>query len=358
MNYKSNRNAQFLNKSQQDNSFLAQALPAGILPEEGARALEFVLKQPAQRRPIVSSIKVEALQTFNIPFSENAHQVFDAITTNLRSPSHFLRLHTLQILGSYPTKPFVTDHADLDLDGDLDEEPSSMPGNDPVRSGPTGPCDIMETLLQLETTQITLSNERQLLSLVSRVEVLGRTGKLPVAYAEAAVNHMMGMFHVRFSPLWDGSARALGALANGHEDSVWPTLESQLATVMERPPDRGVTEKTDGEEEQTKWDHHQLCIRWENLSGMDSSLFHCDDSSDFEGKVSRFQATDGETVMESVWRVLEGEPQLLAKHSRVLVPVFLRFLHCQYYFFHSSDPDARELSLSKHVDAPLRYVFL
>ena len=297
---------------------------------------------------------VEALQAFKIPFSDNSNQVFDGLVGNLRSSSHFLRMRTLQILASYPTKPFVTDHADLDLDGDLDEEPSATPGGDQVRSGPTGPCDILETLLHLESVPIALANERQLLSLVSRVEVLGRTGKLPVAYAEAAANHMIGMFHVKFSPLWAASARALGALAIGHEDSVWPTLEAQLAAVIERPPDQGLNEEVHSDTEQSSLDQHQLCINWETSVGMDSTLFRNNVSPEVEGKVSRYHATDGETVMESVWRVLEDNPQLLAKHSRVLVPVFIRFLHCQYYFFHSSDPDARELSLHEHVVGPLR----
>ena len=297
---------------------------------------------------------IEALQAYKIPFSDNANQVFDGLAGNLRSSSHFLRMRTLQILASYPTKPFVTDHADLDLDGDLDEEPSATPGRDQVRSGPTGPCDILETLLQLESVPITLANERQLLSLVSRVEVLGRTGKLPVAYAEAAANHMIGMLHVKFSPLWAASARALGALAIGHEDSVWPTLEAQLAAVIERPPDQGLNEEVHSDTEQSSLDQHQLCINWETSVGMDSTLFRNNVSPEVEGKVSRYHATDGETVMESVWRVLEDNPQLLAKHSRVLVPVFIRFLHCQYYFFHSSDPDARELSLHEHVVGPLR----
>jgi U3 small nucleolar RNA-associated protein 20 len=251
------------------------------------------------------------------------------------------------------------DHADLDLEGDLDEEPTSYQ-NETRGTGPSGfsgSCDIMETLLLLESAPVKLTNERFLNSLVSKIEVLGRTGRLPVVYAEAAANHMLGVFHVKLSPLWEGAARALGALATGHEDAVWPPLEAQLAAVMEKPPDRGFTQAMSRNEAISQSDHHQMCLNWEASKGADWAIFQCDPTMELEvdGQLSRHSVTDDETVRESVWRVLECKPQLLATHSRVLVPVFLRFLRSQYFFFHSNDPDSRELRLEDHVDITSRY---
>jgi hypothetical protein len=298
----------------------------------------------------------EVLQLFDKTVNDKANEMFDALMPNLRSPSHCLRLHTLEILVSYPQRPFVIDHADLDLEGDLDEEPSSQSSGaqeSRMARGPSGLCDILETLLKIETVPVKFANERQLISLISRVEVLGRTGKLPVVYAEAAANCMLGIFHVKFSPMWVAAGRALEALATGHEDCVWPSLEAQLVAVMNRIPERSESEviaEVVGKRI-TCVEHHLACLGWENSGGVDASILRRDlFAVTEEGRVSRHQATDGETVMESVWSVAERAPELLARHSRVIVPVFLSFLHKQYYFFHSNDPDSRELRLDNHVD--------
>jgi hypothetical protein len=47
--------------------------------------------------------------------------------------------------------------------------------------------------------------------------------------------------------------------------------------------------------------------------------------------------------------VIEGAPDLLMRHSKVMVPIFLRFMISQYYVAHPNDPDARELRLHEHV---------
>jgi hypothetical protein len=303
-------------------------------------------------RGVASFIKV--MSKLNHHFNDKIDEVFDALVPNLRSPSHSLRLHTLEILASYPEKAFVTDHADLDFDGDLDEEPSYHPSENgsQKKKGPVGLCDIIKTMLNLETVPVRLTNERMLLSLVSRVDVLGRTGKLPVIYAEAAANHMLGLFYVKFTPMWPVIARSLVSLATAHEDIVWPTLEAKLVAVMQRPSKLRDVEGDVSEDEDIVScdDHHAACIKWQESIGKDISVFRGSNLCIEDGEVPRHLTTDEESVMESVWSVAEQGQQLLAKHSRVIVPVFLSFLHNQYYAFHSGDPDARELNLHEHVD--------
>ena len=70
-----------------------------------------------------------------------------------------------------------------------------------------------------------------------------------------------------------------------------------------------------------------------------------------EGRVCRHQTTDKIIVFESVWKVLEGVPQLTTKKSRTVVPIFLQFLHNQYYFFHDEDTDAREFNLQNQIES-------
>jgi hypothetical protein len=300
---------------------------------------------------------VDALQKMDLLLNENADVIFEALIVNLRSSYHFRRLHTLRILAHYPQRPYVTDHADLDLAGDLDEEPtgSAEQGRGPTADarGPSGTCDIIKTLLAIESSPVRMSKERYLLSLVSRVEVMGRTGKLPVIYAEVAASHMIGLFHVKFGPMWPVAVRSLIALAKGHEDSVWPAVQEKVAELMQSTNDESESELAADSGSGIAFDpqgYLRLCVAWETSSGKDTSLFHgAVTAAKEQGRISRHQSTDDATVLQSVWSVIEGAPDLLMRHSKVMVPIFLRFMISQYYVAHPNDPDARELRLHEHV---------
>jgi hypothetical protein len=298
----------------------------------------------------------QSLQKVELGFSsDNANELFDKMIPNLQDSNHFRRLHSLEILCSFPKRPFVMDHADLDLSEDLDEEQdASAPRNMPISKGISGVCTIMDTLLAIEMAPIYFSRERYVSSLISKVEVLGRTGKLPTVYAEAAAGHMLGLLYIKFAPIWPAAAKALAALSKGHENCVWPPAQELLSRLMSSFPNRGAEAAVEvALLPETVCDpvaHHHLCVDWESSDGQNASLFWKDiESAREEGRPSRHRFTDEWTVLESLWKVFEEAPQLLMKHSRTMVPVVLRFLHNQYYFVNPEDPDARELCLSDHV---------
>ena len=293
------------------------------------------------------------LLKLNLCLDNKLDKVFDALVPNLRSKSHSLRLHTLEVLNSYPQKTFVIDHSDLDLDGDLDEEASyKANGNSVNKKGPRGLCDVLKTMYELERTPVKLSNERRFLALISKIEVLARSGRLPVIYAEAAVNHMLGSFYIKFAPIWPAATRCLISLVNGHEGTVWPAIETKLLSVMERSPRR--QERVYDDSLTTKilsFDGYLgSCLRWQDTCGFDVSVFGQSMSSIEHDEIPSFHMTDEETVMECVWGVAEQCQQNVAKNSRLIVPAFLNFLHNQYYAYHLSDPDARELELEKYLE--------
>lgn len=290
------------------------------------------------------------LRKVNLRFNDKVDETFDTLVPNLCSPSHSLRLNTLQILAAFPLKSFVSDHADLDLKGDLDEEPSSRPQKEDTGNSANlvGQCDVINTLLQIESMKVQLTQERPLLGLISRVEVLGRSGKLPVHYAEAAAHHMLGLYYVKFAPLWPVVSNALVALAKGQENIVWPALETKLVSVMQAPsrPAEDIDTESNDMPSLGFHEHHQACILWEKSYGRSISIFG-EPPAVQDGEVYRHLTTDDGTVMESVWQVAEKCQHLVAKHSRVIVPSFLGFLTDQYFFFHSDDPSARELDLNE-----------
>ncbi|CAJ1908376.1 unnamed protein product [Cylindrotheca closterium] len=296
------------------------------------------------------AVYARALSKTDKCLKNDLDKTFDALVPNLRSQSHSLRLHTLEILNTFPEKHFVTDHSDLDLTGDLDEDPGFQHAAASAKSGPSGPCDILKTMCRLEKIPIILANERAISALISRIEVLGRSGKLPVVYAEAVSNYMIGSFYVKFAPVWPEATRCLTSLLKGHEKNCWPALEAKLRTSMERSPQRDDNDQDDHISRSLfSFDGHLYnCEEWQSSNGTNVSIFGNSDSIEDLG-TARHQITDEDTATENIWGVAAESQHLVGKNSRVIIPVFLAFLHNQYFGFHINDPDARELELKEHV---------
>jgi hypothetical protein len=215
----------------------------------------------------------------------------------------------------------------------------------------------MDALLELESTPVNFANERCLTSIIGKVEIYGRSGQLPISYAEAAANHMFGIMYVKYSPLWPAAIRALTAIASVQENCMWPALHRRLNAVMEiKLPDVAISkESTSCDQDSTSshdiGHHAECCAAWSKSNGKDIRIFlERKDVAYEQGRVSWHQCTDESTIFGLVWSVIEGIPELTAKNSRVIVPMFLEFLHYQYYVYHTNDPDAREFCLVAHID--------
>jgi hypothetical protein len=299
------------------------------------------------------------LVALNMAFDVDRDKAFDALTPNLRHRNHFLRRHTLEILSAFPVISYVTDHADLALTDDLDEEVSPRPelGAETSYVGPTGACEMIATLLAVERIQKTLDQERHVATQISRVEVMGRTPKLPVCYAEAAASHLHGLFHVKLAPMWPLAVNALVTLSHHHGPSVWLSSREVVTSLMGVTP---VHEEGNEVSPSSSVTHDAFmnpvaygreCVLWESSNGTES-LLYADDMrlSRENGVVSRHQYTDSETVLESTWSVLENAPAIMTTNSKVIVPVFLRYMQLQYFSNSRDDPDVRELKLYDHID--------
>ena len=69
---------------------------------------------------------VGALEKSKEMLNDSSNETFDLLSPNLKAQGHFLRLHTLVVLNSYPRRPYVVDHSELDHTDDLDEEGDSF----------------------------------------------------------------------------------------------------------------------------------------------------------------------------------------------------------------------------------------
>ena len=293
-----------------------------------------------------TSLYCRALQTASKVLVDDTNAVFDVLVPNLRSNVHFIRKHSLVILNSFPRKPFVTDHADLDLSEDLDEEPTNAGGARHAPKGPVGPCDVLETLLKVESLPVEMVSERPLLSLLSRVEIFARSGKLPIVYAEATVAHLLGMLYVKFSPVWPAAVKTLAAVVEHHKNVAWGLIFSRLESLMESCSpawDKHLEGPVDSSHLNFNIDFHFDALRdWERSGGTSWTLFfESIQMSNEKGKVSNFEYREKSAVLKSVWELFEAEPELIVSHSRDIVPLVIRFF--RFHFFSESDPDGQEI---------------
>lgn len=291
--------------------------------------------------------------------NDQSNETFEILVPNLAESSHFLRSYTLQVLASYPLRPFVSDHADLDVTDDLDEEPSYRPltsgereiSNEYIPSSTllSGTCDVISLLRILESLPVALPNERKLTSLLTRIEVYARTGKLPIAYAEAVTCHMIGLLHVKFAPIWPAAVNVIVSISTAQEGPAWPFVEEALNRSMEKPPIEGINADqtiTSPREGYSMITHHQsLCMAWEISKGKKNDIFRSL-NDDRNAQVSRHLVTDELTLFGSIWSILEKNPQLTSTKSKAVVPIFFEFLVSQYFVFHQDDPDSREIDLN------------
>jgi len=303
---------------------------------------------------------VDALQIVDPGSKLNNHsnETFELLAPNLAESNHSLRLLTLGILEHYPIRPFITDHADLDLTDDLDEEQSQQPrvreqdtdqsSDNQPSSSLSGSCDVVSMLKHFELTPVAFDNERNLTSQLGRVEVYARTGKLPIVYAEVVAYHMIGLLHVKFAPIWPAAVKVIVSLSMAQEGPAWHCIETALkrsmmktnyndcddvASTIFNDPTSNIGSITS---------HHSLCLLWESSKGKNVNLFR-DQNMEKRGEVPRNEITDELTLFESVWSIMENGPHLTATKSKVAVPLFFEFMIAQYYVFHDDDQDLREI---------------
>eukprot|EP00985_Skeletonema_marinoi_P017590 scaffold9708_cov130-Skeletonema_marinoi.AAC.3 len=309
-------------------------------------------------RGVAAIVKTLQIVEPGSKLNDHSNDTFELLAPNLAQPNHSLRLLTLEILEHYPARPFITDHADLDLTDDLDEEQSQRPqaeeedtdqtSDNQPGSSLSGACDVVSMLKHLELTPVTFDNERNLTSQLGRVEVYARTGKLPIVYAEVVAYHMLGLLHVKFAPVWPAAVKVIVSLSVAQEGPVWPCIEAALKRSMMKTIRENCDEVASADSIEpssaieTITSHHSLCLLWDSSKGKNISLFG-NQNMEKLGEVPRHDVVDGLTLFESVWSIMENGPHLTATKSKVVVPLFFEFMVSQYYVFHDDDQDLREI---------------
>uniref|UniRef100_K3WHG9 Uncharacterized protein n=1 Tax=Globisporangium ultimum (strain ATCC 200006 / CBS 805.95 / DAOM BR144) TaxID=431595 RepID=K3WHG9_GLOUD len=227
--------------------------------------------------------------------------VASRLQANLRSRSHKLRLVTLEILVRHERFEYI-EAGDVTL---------------------IGKCDLLDVCLSLEglTPKVSVEMERELIRLIGRLKILCRSPQTPTVYKLIAVNHLLGLYHVKFATIWPHIADAIDAAARVHFAEIWPLLTPELlaasvrqeeqktpSSTTEKPADASVPSSSNA---RIQDEFHGVCALE-------------------RGQIDPAKVTDLATHHGLLWKGLIKFIELVETKTKFIVPLFLVFLRDQY----------------------------
>lgn len=229
--------------------------------------------------------------------------VTDSLIATLRSPAHELRLVTLKLLAKFERLDFFD-------------------SNNGVLSGP---CNLLEVCVHLELSckDISVATEREVVRLLTRVKVLCRSPQTPVVYKKIALNHLLGLYHVKFSTIWPHIAEVVETAVRLHFNEFWPFISAELLKASLRHEDAFEKREICGTSDVVK-EFERMCLLE-------------------EGKVCCLNATDATTHHSLLWKGVTKFSDLVESKTKFMVPLFLTFLRDQYSTIYTDELDARRL---------------
>ncbi|GMF14045.1 unnamed protein product [Phytophthora lilii] len=244
-------------------------------------------------------VQQEVLTTDALP------RVANSLLPTLRSPAHQLRLVVLQFMARFKRLDF------------LDSDSGSL----------SGPCDLPDICVNLERAceSITVTTEREVVRLLTRVKILSRSPQTPELYKKIALNQLLGLYHVKFSTIWPHIADAVETSARLHFNEFWPCISAELLVASLRHEDPN--EK-----------HESVSSSQSDLVGEFESICMLE-----RGQVPSSTVTDAATHHSLLWKGLMKFADLVEAKTKFMVPLFLTFLRDQYSAIYTDELDAKRL---------------
>jgi hypothetical protein len=151
-------------------------------------------------------------------------QVQTQLLANLCHRDDEIRLRSLEALTLLAPLEFK------ELASDIDEDST------PLR----GECPLVDSCLALARMPITFHNERALTASVEKFGTWIRSGRLPKLYHSYLAHFLMGLYHVKYSPMWKVVTKVLATLAAQDFAALWPVMHAFVARVSEMRESAGV----------------------------------------------------------------------------------------------------------------------
>ena len=242
--------------------------------------------------------------------------VLKKLQKNLLSPSHIIRRATLQIFLAMKPLDYTVDQTAEDTTDD----------------GRSGPCNIVELLLKIELSPLTVLNERERPMHLDRIGSILRSGRVPAMYIELLMHAIVGMFHVKYSRVWPAATEHFPVLAEKNWVVFWNILYEQILQARASRFVVGGVNTMDNAGEMG--DAFQVAC--------DEYTHECDDTrinyacpfgpieSSHDNLV--YMNTGPEMYEELIWTAIADKiPKYAERQSPLIFTYFLEFLRDEYY---------------------------
>uniref|UniRef100_J3L1D9 Uncharacterized protein n=1 Tax=Oryza brachyantha TaxID=4533 RepID=J3L1D9_ORYBR len=228
---------------------------------------------------------------------QNLLDLFSIFAVNLSSPNKDIRILTLRIL-SYFGK--MDQRLGTDEERPHKRQRTEDSGNDTVDMKYS---NVLDTLLAVESTPISVSTSRKIAILVSRIQMSLSSKMVHEDYIPLLLHGIIGILYNRFSDLWTPALDCLAVLISKHKELVW----NQFIQFIAFHQSKGLTVKNP--------DKLEASIQPQSIYDCFSVYLATD-----------FDCTPLETVATLLLQSLQKIPDVAESRSRHLVPLFLSFM--------------------------------
>lgn len=223
----------------------------------------------------------------------------NTFTDNLGLPDKAIRISTLRILSHYAP-----------LDGPLpgsDEPPHKKQKIEEAGShnGCSQSINVIDLLLLVETTPLSISTSRKIIILISRLQTGLASSSIHHAYIPLILSGIIGVLHNRLSHLWEPALECLTVLLRKYKELTWDRFVMYLKDYQFRLLSSS----------------NQL-VKLNSEGPQKNSLDEC-----FNFFLApEYDCTPCVTVVSLLLQSLQKIPDIAESRSRQLVPLFLNFL--------------------------------
>ena len=276
------------------------------------------------------------------------------LSLSVSSPSYWLRFYALKVL-CFLTPPTITTKAETlkttaqrvstgNHEANMDDEEMLM-----VLEQRTEVVDVFTICFEAATLPASLKSEREFSRRLGQLQTWIAASKFESKYVELICSFCLGLLHFKFMPFWEPCINLIVTAVNisGLENAVWPLLLRSIEYLSTKPLEiKGYSNVKRHHIDILNFNHIlQECDNGEIMISSrvaSSSVFLFNMSGVLNSErnfVYPDDRADTATVFNSVWSILRKSPVITLRHSKVVVPMFFRFLNEQYYHVFIDDPD-------------------
>ncbi|KAM7258000.1 hypothetical protein ACFE04_013741 [Oxalis oulophora] len=235
--------------------------------------------------------------------AEKLIDTVEIFADNLRHSEKAIRVPTLRILCLFePIRSVKTDDSQA---CHVDDHSSN----------------VLQLLLSIETTPVSIEKSRGITLLISKVQMYLSAGRISKTYVPFVLNALIGIFHNRFSYLWNPTSECLAVLIKSNFEIVWENFVQYFQQYLyrfQKSLDKVDEEKSHDKPDEVKF-HDEL----------DEEMI-----SAIPDIVERFttfvtpssDSTPSASVLLLLLQSLQKVSFIVESQSRQIVPLFLIFL--------------------------------